>query len=118
MSRDRDWNDLFDEVEAMVQAAGDYVGASDDLRPRVLESARMRCGEQRARRRLCRVAFTVVFLSVFTAAADRRSEMAPRGPELALAAIDSRALYAQAKVEAADEGDFGWGMVDALRLGM
>lgn len=46
-------HDQFDaaSVEAMLQAAGGYVGPSEDLRPRVLEEARrLRSGGQRRRR--------------------------------------------------------------------
>ena len=38
------------DVEAMIRAAGEYVRASDDLRPRVLEAARLQYRERRARR--------------------------------------------------------------------
>jgi len=37
-----------DELEMLLRSAGDYVRPSEDLRPRVLEAARMQRGEQRA----------------------------------------------------------------------
>jgi len=57
------WDESVDGVEAMVLAAGQYVGASDDLRPRVLEAVRVQSGERSARRRLRHVAFAVVLLA-------------------------------------------------------
>lgn len=57
-----------DDVEALVRAAGGYVGASEDLRPRVLEAARMQCAERRTQSCLRRVALFVVLLAVFTTA--------------------------------------------------
>ena len=44
------WHESAREVEAMLLAAGGYVRASDDLRPRVLEGARLQRRELRARR--------------------------------------------------------------------
>lgn len=36
------------DIEALIRAAGDYVQPSDDLRPRVLEEARITRAERRA----------------------------------------------------------------------
>lgn len=54
MSSKRSPNDAFDlsGVEAMLKGAGDYVGCSDDLRPRVIEEVRLRRTEAVRRRRL------------------------------------------------------------------
>ena len=38
------------DIEAMVRSAANYVQVSNDLRPRVLEAAREKSGERRARR--------------------------------------------------------------------
>jgi hypothetical protein len=36
-----------DALESLIRAAGDYVHPTDDLRPRTLERARLRCRQQR-----------------------------------------------------------------------
>lgn len=66
------WDESVDGVEAMVLAAGQYVGASDDLRPRVLEAVRLQSGERSARRRLRHVAFVVVLLALFAPEFEQR----------------------------------------------
>lgn len=58
----------FDHVEAMVRAAGGYVHASGDLRPRVLETARMERRSRRAKRWIVGAAAAVVALAVTFAA--------------------------------------------------
>jgi hypothetical protein len=59
------WDDAID-VEAMVRSAGQYVRASDDLRPRVLEMASVQRGEEWAQRCIRRVALVVILLATFT----------------------------------------------------
>lgn len=68
MTSSPNWDNSMDDVEALVRAAGSYVGASEDLRPRVLEAARMQCAERRTQSCLRRVALFVVLLAVFTTA--------------------------------------------------
>lgn len=68
MTSSHPWDNSMDDVEALVRAAGGYVGASEDLRPRVLEAARMQCAERRTQSCLRRVALFVVLLAVFTTA--------------------------------------------------
>lgn len=65
MVEKRDAYDPNDEFEAIVRAAGHYVRASDDLRPRVLETARIQCGERRAQRCLRHFAVFFVLLTFF-----------------------------------------------------
>jgi hypothetical protein len=60
------WDENFNDVEAMVRAAGHYVAASDKLRPRVLEAARMETSEQRSRQHLRRVTLFALLLVLFT----------------------------------------------------
>jgi hypothetical protein len=67
--------DSLDEIETLVRAAGDYVRASDDLRPRVLEAARVVRTEQRARWRVCQLAACALLLGLFVVAARRHAEM-------------------------------------------
>jgi hypothetical protein len=55
-----------EDVAALVRAAGSYVRASDDLRPRVLEAARLHCRERRAQRWIRRAAMILVMLTWLT----------------------------------------------------
>lgn len=57
----------FDDLERMVRAAGSYGRASDDLRPRVLETARMERRGRRAKRWIMAAAAAVVVLAFTTA---------------------------------------------------
>ncbi|MFO0789675.1 MAG: hypothetical protein U0805_09465 [Pirellulales bacterium] len=66
MTSRQPWDNPLDDVEALVRAAGGYVRASDDLRPRVLEAARTQYAERRTQSCLRRVAMFVVLLAVFT----------------------------------------------------
>src|SRR5262245_58913900 len=52
------------EIESLIRAAGGYVGASDDLRPRVLEAARLQRHERRAQRWLRRSAVAVLLIAM------------------------------------------------------
>ncbi len=111
MTDTRDWRDPSDEpweeVEAMVRAAGQYVAASDDLRPRVLETARTECGEQRAQRIIRQAAIAVVLTAMLTLSGDRGLDSVGASRQLA----DSQSIFSRA----ASSGDAGWGMVDAFR---
>jgi hypothetical protein len=104
----------FADLESMVQAAGGYVEASDDLRPRVLESARTHCREQRARRRIQKAAVFVLLLAGFTTSATGVLDTPRPGSELALGAADSSSIHSRARAYAARRGDIGWGMVEAF----
>lgn len=103
-----------DDLEAMIRGAGDYVRASEDLRPRVLETARAQCGEQRAKRCIRQVAVFVVLLAAFTASAGHVLETTGAGQKVALNAADSDRMHSQAETHAARGGDIGWGMVEAF----
>jgi hypothetical protein len=52
----------YDDIESLVRSARDYVRPADDLRPRVLENARLVRGERRARRWTGRLALSVLVL--------------------------------------------------------
>jgi len=60
----REGGESFDEVEALLRSAMNYVQASDDLRPRVLEAARGQRGEHRVLNSLRRVAVCVVIVGM------------------------------------------------------
>jgi hypothetical protein len=105
-----------DGVEAMIRAAGQYVRPTDDLRPRVLEAARLHSGERWAKRRICQVGMLVIWLAFFSAAnhgldfpQSRRTGM------LAAAGINELVSPAAAAATAAPRsGDGDWRMTDAF----
>jgi hypothetical protein len=107
------WDDSFRDVEALVRAAGQYVGASEDLRPRVLEAARLQNGEQRAQHCLRQVGMFVVLVALFTA--EFRQELVDQRSSLSghLSAVG----YEEAgpAVSAAPRsGDGDWRVIDAF----
>ena len=110
----RDWNDPLDEIEAMVQAAGQYVGASDDLRPRVLEAARLQCGERRAQRCIGRMAIFVMLLGFFTAMAGQDLDAEKARPTKLLVAAGFDNLFSPTAVATTRGGDGDWRMIDAF----
>ncbi len=112
MTEPRDWDDAerLAEVEAMVRAAGPYVAASDDLRPRVLETARTECGEQRAQRFIRQAAVAVILTAILTLSGDRSLDSASAPLRLASLA-DMESIFSRAEAS----GDGSWGMVDAFR---
>jgi hypothetical protein len=110
----RYWDEPGDDFEAVVRAAGGYVRASDDLRPRVLEAARLERGEQHVQRCSRRLAVFVLLLAVFTATDwlgldDRRPR--PGGTAIATA-IEEVLTAAPAVSDRSGDGD--WRMIDAF----
>ena len=110
----RDWDNSRDEplaeVEAMVRAAGQYVAASDDLRPRVLETARTEHSEHRAQRLIQQLAVAVILTAVLTLSGDRG--LNSTGASLGMASLgDTERILLRAETS----GDGSWGMVDAFR---
>jgi hypothetical protein len=99
-----------DKVEAMVRAAGGYVGASDDLRPRVLETARVQCSERRAQRCIRQAAVFVVLSAVLTMSSGRGLDSASDAPRFA-SLVNAESIFLRAE---SGGGDCGWGMVDAF----
>jgi hypothetical protein len=95
-----------DDVESLVRAAGNYVRPSRDLRPRVLETAREESRERRTQRRIWWMAAVVALLGVFTMAERARWEAAAAAPGIL--------VEAATLVGSPEEGDTGWGMVDAF----
>jgi hypothetical protein len=108
------WNEPTNELEALVQAAGQYVQVSRDLRPRVLEIARTECGERRAQRFIRRGAIFVVLLAVFVTPGGRGfGTESPHYPAI-LAAVDSEQIFLQAENKVAHGGDVSWAIVEAF----
>jgi hypothetical protein len=103
-----EWSESFGDVESLVRAAGGYVQPSRDLRPRVLEAARLESGELQARRCIGRVAIFAALLGVFTMSGIER----PAGP----GAFHRFTLVAAASHTDSETGasaDSGWALVDA-----
>lgn len=113
--------DSLAELEAMLLSAGSYVRASDDLRPRVLETAKELRRERRICRRLRAMLFTVALSFLCLDAVDtplRQLLSEPRDPERI---VDAEDIYRFSKAQIfADDGDwsdeFGWGMVEAFNV--
>ena len=110
------WHDTAGEVEAMLLAAGDYVRASDDLRPRVLEAARLQRRELRARRMIRRAAVAVVLLAAFTASVAHQAKSLDGRSKFDLLAADSQEMHERAAVRAAwlAASVGGWSTLSAI----
>ena len=109
-----DFPDDFDgcsDIEALVRSARDYVRPSDDLRPRVLENARVMRGERRAQRWIGHLAVCALALGMFAAITGQQSKaVATREPATALRA--SRLFWNPQPALSAS--DASWGMVDSF----
>jgi hypothetical protein len=108
------WDESVDGVEAMVQAAGQYVAASDDLRPRVLEAVRVVCGEQSARRFLWRAVLVIALFALYLP--DFRHELEERRSPLSggTEAAGFDVLDSLVPVATTRSGDGDWRMIDAF----
>jgi hypothetical protein len=102
-----DWQQRYDDVEAMVQAAGGYVQASDDLRPRVLETARTQVGEQRGKRWIRQTSLAAAIVGVAVSIGVSTGESQPK-------IDDADAVYEQASQKSVGAGGFGWALVQAF----
>jgi hypothetical protein len=108
------WDESLCEIEDLVRAAGSYVEASRDLRPRVLEAARTECAERRAQRSIRQLAIVVVMLTVFTIPGGHGlGTQADRLPTM-LAAVDSAHIFSQAENKVSQGRERGWAMVEAF----
>lgn len=109
-----DWNDPRDEVAALVRAASQYVRASDDLRPRVLEAARLQCRERRAQRWSRHAAVMVLLLAFFTAAGRQGLETERSRPLGIVVAAGFDEFFSPTAVAATRSGDGDWRMLEAF----
>jgi hypothetical protein len=109
------WNMPFEDdgVEAMIRAAGQYVRPTDDLRPRVLEAARLQCGERSAKRRICHISLFILLLTFFTAA-DQGLDIRQSRRTGMLAAAGFDKLISPAAAATPRSGDGDWRMIDAF----
>jgi hypothetical protein len=101
-----------EEVEALVRAAGRYVGASEGLRPRVLEGARTERAEKRVRHRVVQLMGVVIFSTIVTGVGEtpRSSHGEVQSPFVG----DLQSLNRRAAEMAEDGRGPGWGLVDAF----
>lgn len=102
------------ELEALVRNAAGYVRASDDLRPRLLETARSHRTERRAQGWIRKAAMIVVLLTGLSAAIGQAVDRTVAGHELEITAIDAGRMHSRAVTYAAPSGDVAWGMVEAF----
>jgi hypothetical protein len=98
----------------MVRAAGQHVRASDDLRPRILEAARLGCGEQWAQRCMRRVAMFVLLLACFTATGPQGFDAQSSRRRGLLVAAGFYELSSPIAAAAPRNGDGDWRMIDAF----
>jgi hypothetical protein len=106
-----DISEPFSEIESMVRSAADYVQVSKDLRPRVMEAARLTNGERRIRRHIRQVALMAALLTWVVTASVSRLDMRDDLRELSLATTSAYPIsHAQFSSGAAD---VGWVLVDA-----
>ncbi len=107
-----EFDDSVDEIEALVRAAGRYVGASEGLRPRVLEGARAERAEKRVRHRVVQLMGVVIFSTIVTGVGQTPSSS--HGEVQSPFVGDLQSLNRRAAEMAEDGGGVGWGLVDAL----
>jgi hypothetical protein len=109
-----DWDNCDSrDVEAIVRAAGAYVRASDDLRPRVLEAARFETRELRAQRWLRRAAVAVL-LAAMVGAMLRPEESRRARPIGIVVAAGFDEFFVPTAVASTGSADGDWRMLDAF----
>lgn len=118
MASMHEWNDnssdpFSGDIEALVFAAGGYVRASEDLRPRILEAARLQRHERRAQRWLRRAA-VIVLLAATVGATLRQSESERARPIGIVMAAGFDEFFVPTAVASARSGDGDWRMIDAF----
>lgn len=107
--------DSLADLEALLCAAGGYVKPSEDLRPRVIESARAARGERRVRRRLRGFFFTLLLCLLCADVLDgplKQFAIDPRAPGRI---VDAEDLFRLSESRADHPGnDSAWGLVEAF----
>lgn len=114
MTDARDWYESDGDVEALIRAAGEYVRASDDLRPRVLEAARMQWRERRMRRWIRHAAVLVLTLAFSSAAGQQGLEGERPRPIGIVAAAGFDEWLSPTAVVSPRSGDGDWRMFEAF----
>lgn len=108
------WHESASEIEALIGAAGGYVRPSDDMRPRVLETARTELRELRARRTIRRLAACVVLAAIGGGLIGNHMRTSAAQSRLAELGADSQTMHDRAARNAAGAGGFSWGLVEAF----
>jgi hypothetical protein len=103
----------FNEIEAIVRSAGDYVRVSNELRPRVLEMARLANGERRARRCIRDVSLVAALLTWCVTAGIGRLQTDDNLNRLAL--IATTPCSAAANEVSSSNSDAAWTLVDGFK---
>ena len=99
------------DIEAMVRSAGNYVQVSKDLRPRVMDAARLTSGERRVRRYIQRAALFAAVLTWWVTASVNRLDMRVDLRDLSLATAGAYPISSSRIGSTA--GDAAWVLVDA-----
>ncbi len=105
----------FGEVEALLRSAANYVQVSKDLRPRVLDAARLSNGERRIRRSIYQAALTAALLTWCVTSSVSKFDLRDDLRSLSLATASPVSTTRIGGVA----GDASWGLVEAyteLRL--
>jgi hypothetical protein len=98
-----------EDIEALVRLAGEYVQPTDELRPSVLEAARLAMEERRAQRQIARLAAIFLLATVFVAS------ISGGQPTSTTNYANSWHGSIVAPVQAASENNrAGWEMVDSF----
>jgi hypothetical protein len=100
------------EIEAMVRSAANYVQVSKDLRPRVLDAARLTNGEKRVRRLVRQAALIAALLTWCVTTSVNRLDMRDDLRELSLATASAYPV-SNSRISGA-AGDAAWVLVDAF----
>src|SRR5262249_14891363 len=106
----REWGGDVADVEELIRSAGNYVQVSKDLRPRVLESARLKNGERRARSVVRKTGLVAALLMWCITASIRSLDMPEDLRQLTIIATGS----VPAGHVSGGNGDIGWSLVDAF----
>ena len=108
----REWDGDVGDIEELIRSAGNYVQVSEDLRPRVLEAARLKSGERRARSVVRRTALIAALLMWWVTASIRTLDIPENLRELSVVAAGT--YPASASRVSGGNNDVGWSLVDAF----
>jgi hypothetical protein len=99
-------------IEHTIRAAGNFIRPSDDLRPRIIEAAKERCRQQRARRRVAVAVAACVMVALSVVPALERLVTRSK-----LNATPSSTELQQQAIHHAAETGVGpnWGLTEAFK---
>ncbi len=112
MPKGADWREELVEVEAMIRSAGDYVQVSRDLRPRLLDKARLTNKERRVRRYIRHAGLVAALLTWIVTATVERMNGASEWREATLSTATGAASTTIKGSAGGDES--AWGLVDGF----